>query len=62
MQRSAFPGKAANFSRKTFSQTRVQYVLIIKQLREAPEKGFSQLYENLPFTTENRSFANAVDR
>ena len=62
MQRSAFPGKAANFLRKTFSQTRVQYKLIIKQLREALFRRFSQLYENLPLTTEIRSFANAADR
>jgi len=62
MQRSAFLSKGANNSGKTFSQTRVQYMLIIKQLREALFGRFSQLYENLPFTTEKRSFANAADR
>ena len=34
MQRSAFLSKGANNSGKTFSQARVNYTLIIKQLRE----------------------------
>ena len=62
MQRSAFPSKDANFPRKTFSQTPIKLVLKIKQLRESLFAGFSQLPENLPLTTEIRSFTNAVDR
>ena len=62
MQRSAFPSKTANNPVKTFSQTRVQYVLIIRQLQELPEESFSQLPGNMSLTIKNQSFTNAADR